>query len=106
MRYSLDDLQTLFSTDALNHARLYLEQGQVAVPDIGRDGSPVTSLIQLPEQRPYRVYIRIAGDTAASIAGDRTLLPWPDRDHIAAGRTESLHAAVANRPTGGAASPV
>ncbi len=61
MRYSLEDVQALFGADVLNDAGLYLERGRVAQPDIRQDGSLITSLIESPGHRPYRVYVRIEG---------------------------------------------
>jgi superfamily II DNA or RNA helicase len=59
MRYSLQDLQALFPADILDDAAYRLELGQVALPDVRQDGRLITSLVQVPEHRPYRVYVRI-----------------------------------------------
>jgi superfamily II DNA or RNA helicase len=59
MRYSLQDLRELFPPAVLDEAAYRLELGQVALPDVRQDGRLVTSLVQVPGQRPFRVYVRI-----------------------------------------------
>ncbi len=86
MRYSLEDLQVLFSADLLNDARFCLEQGRAAPPDVRRDGSLITCLVEDPGQRPYRVYIRIENKAGTSphIRGDCTCSRRVDCEHVAA----------------------
>ncbi|MCP4283728.1 MAG: hypothetical protein GY792_04650 [Gammaproteobacteria bacterium] len=66
MRYSLEDLRALFSAPTLDDARLSLQLGRVALPDIRQDGGQITSLVESPGQKPYRIYIRIESKVGAS----------------------------------------
>ncbi|MGD8588234.1 MAG: hypothetical protein PVG22_05325, partial [Chromatiales bacterium] len=59
MRYSLQDLQDLFPAFTLDNAACQLDLGQVALPDVRQDGRLITSLVQVPGHRPYRVYVRV-----------------------------------------------
>ena len=59
MLYVYDDLRIAFDADTLERALACLDQGWVSLPDIRQEGRLITSLVDAPGKRPYRVYIRI-----------------------------------------------
>jgi len=86
MRYSLEDLRALFSASTLDDARLCLQLGRVALPDIRQDGGLITSLVESPGQKPYRIYIRIESKTGTSthIRGECSCSRRGNCAHVAA----------------------
>ncbi|MEN8179247.1 MAG: DEAD/DEAH box helicase [Pseudomonadota bacterium] len=86
MHYTFEDLQDQFSAELLDAADFSIEQGLVAHPDIRQDGRLITSLLQAPGHRPYRVYIRIDTDhgPAPVIRGECSCGVRGNCEHVAA----------------------
>lgn len=86
MLYTFEDLQSLFGSDLLEAAISYLDQGLVALPDIRQDGRLITSVIQTPGKRLYRVYIRIDGgkELSPKIRGECSCSAQANCEHVAA----------------------
>ncbi|MCP3868641.1 MAG: DEAD/DEAH box helicase [Gammaproteobacteria bacterium] len=86
MRYTLEDLNSQFSAHLLDGAGLYLEAGRVAVPDVRQDGGLITSLVEFPGQRPYRVYIRVENGMGrpVGIRGECSACGRGNCEHVAA----------------------
>lgn len=67
-------------------AETYLDRGLVALPDVRQDGRLITSLIESPGQRPYRVYIRLESAAGSSplIRGECSCPERGNCEHVVA----------------------
>ena len=86
MLFSLADLRKLLGQEMLDQGEACLETSLVDSPDVMRDGELVTSLVRLPEQKPYRVYIRInsGAKSRISIRGECSCPQRGNCKHVAA----------------------